>query len=133
VACLLVALVCITLGAFTAWEQHSGVPARMSVTECQPAGKDVRCVGVWRHDGSAVEEKMRIEGAEPGDVGHEIDVHVHGRSYATSDSLTGPAFLLGGACVLGVLVVILIVRRRRRPNVSTVRPSQGSTEFPPPQ
>ncbi len=86
----------------TDWKnQHSGVPARMTVSKCT-SGKHSACWGAQpdtmpqtvddpSHPGQTMEiqvhnpdpSNIKIRDAGDGDVGHEIAVHVHYGRYGT--------------------------------------------------
>jgi hypothetical protein len=125
---------CIFVGV-TDWKnQHSGVPARMTVSKCYH-GKHGGCWGAQpdtmprtvddpSHPGQTMEiqvtnphrSNIKIANAGDGDVGHEIDVHIHYRgrngsgTFANKDGSAWPLLGLGIGCALGVVAVIALVR-----------------------
>jgi hypothetical protein len=109
----LASLVLIAVAAFFLWDQHFGVPARMTVEYCSPGNKPL-CYGVWRQ-GPAPEQTMYISGVGPEDVGHDVDVHFHpgsGRAPESDADIT-PLLMLAAGGISGVCAVIAIARRRR--------------------
>jgi hypothetical protein len=118
--------------------QHSGVPARMTVSKCYK-GKGISCWGPQPDtmpqmvdDPSHPEQTMEIQvpnpdrsnipvrDADSDDIGHEIDVHVHythrgSGTFANKDGSAAPFIWIGEGCALGVgAVVALIFQLRRR-------------------
>jgi hypothetical protein len=118
----------------TDWRnQHSGVPARMTVSKCIH-GRHAACWGAQpgtmpqtvddpSHPGQTMEiqvsnpdrSNIKINDAGDGDVGHEIDVHVHyghygSGTFAQKDGSAKPLVCIGIGCALGVGAVIALVR-----------------------
>jgi hypothetical protein len=110
----------------TDWRnQHSGVPARITVSKCT-SGKHAACWGAQpatmpqtvadpSNPGQTMEiqvnnpdrSNIKINDAGDRDVGHEIAVHVHYRHYgsgtfAQKDGSAWPLVLIGIGCALGV-------------------------------
>jgi hypothetical protein len=113
---------CIAAGTMFLWPWLTGVPARMTVTECQRT-KPVECHGRV----SPNDKTIYIQLADFADLGHDIDVHTNGY-LATKDT--------AGELVLPVVGVLLIgggihaaVNRRRDPQRH--RPPQTPYEPPP--
>ena len=112
-------------------DQHSGVPARMTVTTCT-SGRHGACWGPQpvamtrtvddpSHPGQTMEfrttpsSSIKVRDAGDGDVGHEIAVHVHANSrgtgvYAQKDGSAWPLVKFGGGCALALGGVIALVR-----------------------
>ena len=116
----------IAFGGYYLWEQHSGVAARLTVTEChaghrstsvrrhgfrRPSRSD-NCFGTLVNQPRTHETSMKIWGAHRSDVGHDIDVHVHGHE-AVANGWSVPLITLGVGCALGVGVLFFAVRGRR--------------------
>jgi hypothetical protein len=133
-------------GAVKLWEQHSGIPARMLVENCS-GGKNKTCWGV-QPDGIPVtvddpshpgRTTIQIQDADSGDIGHEVDVHVHythrGQgTFAIKDGFVLDLYFIGVGCAAAIGAVIAVgLRLRRRRENPTNRPRLGPTEFLPPQ
>jgi hypothetical protein len=110
------ALVLIGVGGWYTSIQHSGVAAQVKVVSCHQFNKRrvviSKCFGESTPTG-AVRPSTRIWGADPEDVGHEIDVHVRDGKVIADDWLV-PPIALGAGCVMAVGVLIAVVRRRRK-------------------
>jgi len=140
VALSFLSLVMAYMGA-VGWKlQHSGVPGRMTVSGCS-GGKTQRCWGVPpdtrpatiddpSHPGQTIEIRVNdpdrsnteIRYANSGDVGHDVDVHLHythegGGTFAVKDGSVLPLYYIGVGFASGVGAVVgvaLLVRRRFR-------------------
>jgi hypothetical protein len=118
-------------GMFSLWPRLAGVPAHMTVTHCiLNTGKGAQCHGVSPVSGDTV----LILGADPKDVGHDIDVHATG-GLASADSYWGffvtPA--LGVILAGGGMYVMRIRRRELRRWGPPEIPRTPGTEWIPPQ
>jgi hypothetical protein len=107
---------------------HDGHSVRVTVVECHVDDEALDCTGV--SPPSAAPLKMiRVEGANLGDVGHYIDVHVHvhqGRATSvTADEDQTPYVMVATGCVMAVLAVIAIVRRLRHPRAERQLAGRG--------
>jgi hypothetical protein len=120
-------LLVIAFGTYFMWAQHSGVPDRVTVEQCQPrSGSRISdrlldyafgddCTG---SPSSATQDRyVEFWGLYRKDVGHAIDVHItRGTGVfdeAVPDAWIVPPIAIGVGGVLGVAVVIGIVRRLR--------------------
>jgi hypothetical protein len=139
-ALLFLSLVTTGMGALDWKQQHSGVPARMTVDKCYH-GKPSTCWGVQpdtmpatvddqSRPGQTKEIRVRnpdrsniqIRNADFGDVGREIGVHVHythsgSGTFAVKDGSSSVLRWLGIGCALfmgAVIAIVLRVRRRDR-------------------
>jgi hypothetical protein len=119
------ALVFFAIGTFLLWNQHSGVPARMTVESCTASktgtlhshGDVVFPLCYGRPSGAPDQPFTDIWGAWWRDAGHDINVHILGSgtgATAIKDSWWQPLTGLAIGCVLGVGGVRAIVRRLRR-------------------
>jgi hypothetical protein len=109
----------IAAGSFLFWDQHSGVPARMTVVSCT-GGRLSTCDGVLAGKGvGSASEPILVSGATRKDLGHDIDVHYHphSRGAAVADSNPVPLLMLGAGGVSGICAVLATLRRRRCPRV----------------
>lgn len=141
---LFLSLVTTGMGVLDWREQHSGVPARMTVDKCHH-GKPQTCWGVQpdtmpltvddpSHPGQGQTMEIQVKNpdrsnieireADSGDVGHEIDVRVHythsgSGTFAIKEVSAAPLRWFGIGCALfigAVIAIVLCVRRRDRPD-----------------
>lgn len=112
------AFVLIGIGGWFTSIQHFGVAAQVKVVSCHQFNKRnaviSKCFGESAPTGT-VRPSTRIWGAEPDDVGHEIDVHISGGK-VVADGWLIPPIALGVGCALAVGTLIVVVRRRLRPS-----------------
>jgi hypothetical protein len=138
---LIASVAIIAFGTFFMWVQHSGVPARVTVQECQGRGTRFSdhlfsyafgdsCTASQR---SSRGNFLELWGVYRKDVGHDIDVHItRGTGVfdeAVPDEWIVPPIAVGVGALLGVATVIGIVRRIRfRPAAAawTGQPWPGS-------
>jgi hypothetical protein len=118
----------IALGSYLVWEQHSGVAARMTVTECHTSTgstshrrhgmhrsrRSDNCFGVVVNQPRTYQNSMKIWGVHRSDIGHDVDVRIHGRE-AVANAWSVPLVILGIGGALGVGLLLYAVFRRRRP------------------
>jgi hypothetical protein len=134
----LVALLAIGFGGYEVYEQHSGVQARVTVAECHTYShhRSSRRRSLFRlpRDSTADRDNcsgtlvnqpatsttptgshtsLKIYGADSDDIGHDIDVHVHGRQ-AVADSWSLPWIALGVGCVVIAGLLVFGVSRTSR-------------------
>jgi hypothetical protein len=131
----LVSLSAIGFGGFGVYEQHSGVQARVTVAECHTSShhRSSRRRGLFRVPGDRTVNRnncsgtlvnqsgtpntsrtpLKIHGADSDDIGHDIDVHVHG-SQAVADAWSLPPIVLGVGCTVFAGLLVFGVSRRRR-------------------
>jgi hypothetical protein len=118
VVVLLLGGVGLSFGAVASWsDQHSGTPGKAKVAFCtghegRYAG-GVHCRGSWVTGGSLAQGGEvafgPVTGAGRGDVGHTVDVRIHGSDHATVPALRVSIIL--AALGLPMLVVGLLVGR----------------------
>jgi hypothetical protein len=135
----LVSLLAIGFGGYEVDEQHSGIAARVTVAECHTYSHHrssrrrslFRLPSQWTSDrdncsGTLVNQpgtantshtSLKIYGADSGDIGHDIDVHVHGRQ-AVADAWSLPWIVLGVGCAVIAGLLVFGVSRRRRSTVT---------------
>ena len=114
-ALLLLPLALVFGGVSMIVRSQTGVHARATVEDCETThvykSYSQRCTGTWTIDGRTTEGT--VQGADPGDVGHTIDVTVR-EGEATSTSLVLPVLLIAlGLPLLGVLLWPRIRRATR--------------------
>lgn len=126
----------LSFGAYSSWsDQHSGVPGKARVAFCSGHnGRNdtgVSCRGTWvtgagvLHGGEAVFGP--ITGADAGDVGHVVDVRVHGSDHATVPALRVSIILaLIGAAML-VFGLVLARAWWRGPQAPRASESPGTS------
>jgi hypothetical protein len=111
-------LVLTAAGTFLSWGQHFGTPARMTVESCTK-GQHYICKGMVAGEGTGPrpDREIGILGAEPKDVGHDINVHLDPRPGFASiaDTDPTPLLMLGAGGVCGVCAVCFILIRRQHP------------------
>jgi hypothetical protein len=121
---LIASVAIIAFGAYFMWVQHSGVPARVTVQQCEGRGTRFsdQVFGYAFGDsctGSQGSQDRFLEfwGVYRKDVGHDIDVHISRGSgvfdEAVPDTWIVPPIAVGVGSVLGIATVIGIVRRLR--------------------
>ena len=98
-------------GGWLLVQRATGTHARATVTSCETTyaykSYSQHCTGSWSVDGHPV--VGTVQGADPGDVDHTIDVTLHGDE-AVSTSLVLPVVLIA----LGLPLLALIVWPRLR-------------------
>jgi hypothetical protein len=131
----LFAIVFIGFGTFQLWVQHSGTPLQVTVVSCETRGTSpyykhgplvyftrlfhkTSCVG--QPSGAPGQQSIKIVGAQSGDVGHVIDVHLmnHGK-FAQKPARWRPLIEIGIGCVVAVVGVWAVLPARRRPPNAT--------------
>lgn len=105
-ALLLLPLALVVGGATMIVRSQTGVHARATVEKCETThvykSYSQHCTGTWTTDGHTT--VGTVQGADPGDVGHTIDVTLSGDE-AVSTSLALPIVLIAlGLPLLGVLL-----------------------------
>jgi hypothetical protein len=99
---------------------QDGRSVRVTVVECHVAGESLGCTGVSPPSTTPL-QTVPVQGADWGDVGHDIDVHVHNgqsvnrRSFSADKDHTGVAMLAAGCGAL-VWATVSALRRRRKPD-----------------
>jgi hypothetical protein len=125
-AFLVVAFAFIGVGGWYTSIQHFGNSAQVKVASCHQSsrsrgtGLNRRRVSITKCYAEArpsvgVKSNARIWGAEPDDIGHDIDVHISGGK-VIADGWLIPPIALGGGCALALGTLIVVWRRRRRPS-----------------
>jgi hypothetical protein len=121
-ALLVISLALFAIATFLVWNQHFGVPARVTVDSCSDRGADSVDLPInncYAHPSGAPKGSVIISGALSLDVGHDVEVHRTGE-FAIKDTWWEPLLLLGLGCAAGVSAVRAIVRRlRRAPNLES--------------
>lgn len=114
VAGLLIALGLFAAGAAYVVYEHTGAPARVTVTQCLPKTKGYDCTGLWS-PATGPAQAVTVDGADYGDVGHTLDVHVHSGSRATTNDMGAPVFFFvpGVFVLVGSAITAVLVRRQR--------------------
>lgn len=105
-ALLLLPLALVVGGVAMIVQSRTGTHARATVESCETThvykSYSQHCTGTWTVEGRTVEGT--VQGADPGDVGHTIDVTVRDGE-ARSTSLVLPVVLIAlGLPLLGVLL-----------------------------
>jgi hypothetical protein len=107
-----------------------GRTVRVTVVECHVHDSAIDCTGVSPPI-AGPPQTIDVSGADAGDIGHDINVHLHqGVSlYATADDDPTPYAMLafgGGAAVAAVILLVLrIVRRSRQSQWAQYRDMSG--------
>ena len=135
----------LAFGTLQLRDQQFGVPVRMTVVSCGPQthihgrATPSRVFVHWLHkvpvycygrpSDAPNQKPTKIYGAQYGDVGHIIDVHLSsiGKS-ATKDSWWWPLIGIGLGCVFGLSAVRAVARRLRRAPPDTDRQHQAAWE-----
>jgi hypothetical protein len=127
------------MGMTTLRDQHSGVPAWITVEKCS-SGSFATCWGVWpasRHQTtqtsgnpitvSSAASRIEIQGTGQRDVGRQIGVHVHDNRYAVADASSYPIYEVGMGLALAIAAVTALVLRRQRTVDQACQEDQPST------
>jgi hypothetical protein len=122
VLAVIIGAVCLPMGVYVLWAQHSGVSASVSVVECHRVGRGDECTGQWR-DGDEIRSVHIVSATNP-DVGDLIRMRIHGgKAYSTSPAL--PLVFFGfGAALLGAAGYTVLAARRLSPTVAEQSPRQ---------
>ena len=112
---MLVALGLFAAGSALVIYEHTGTPARVTVTQCLPQTKGYYCTGVWS-PATGPAQVVTVDGADSGDVGHTLDVHMHsGSNTATTTDWRMPALCFGfGVLFLVASAITAVLVRRQR-------------------
>ncbi|KBZ62042.1 hypothetical protein K875_02963 [Mycobacterium [tuberculosis] TKK-01-0051] len=108
-------LALLAIATFLVWNQHYGVPARVTVDNCWDNGADSVNVPINNcsaHASGAPNGSVIISGASSPDVGHDVEVHRTGE-FVIKDTWWEPLVIAGLGCAAGVSAVRAIARRRR--------------------
>lgn len=127
----LFALALFAFGSFTLWNQHFGVPARVTINHCSAARTNPQHGGYRRNwyslmpgdcighpsGGAPDQGSITVYDAQWSDVNHDIDVHIVkglNSQVAIKDGSWWPLIIVGIGLLFGVGAVTAIVRRLRR-------------------
>ena len=99
---------------------QDGRSVRVTVVECHVTGESLGCTGVSPPSTTPL-QTVPVQGAEWGDVGHDIDVHLHSSQAGGGQSLSAdndhtPYYMLAAGCGVLVWAAVSAVRRRRKPD-----------------
>ena len=121
VACLFLAALLIWAGGTWLRTQHYGDPAKIRVDSCVEGSNrrhfwtfwssthhTTYCNGMWNG-------RVKIYGTEKSDIGHDVDVHVDGKT-AVKDDWKMPLILVGIGSVAGIAAIYMILGGGRRRN-----------------
>jgi hypothetical protein len=112
----ILAAIALGSGAFLLAERELGTKASATVAGCEPSGRNSwRCLGSWvvaGHDVSGA-----INGANPDDIGHTLDVIAFGRDAYTTRGLQLPVFPLAliGLGLIPAAAAVRLWRTRSTP------------------
>jgi hypothetical protein len=114
IVAVLVAFGLIGYGGYETWLQHSGIAASVHLKSCWSGRSDLQtCKGIWQHDGT--EQTLRVHHVpSQSRRGTDIDARIHGNDAYVASFAMGPALILGGLVLLGLMAVAPLRRRRRQ-------------------
>lgn len=124
-------LALLSIATFLVWNQHYGVPGRVTVDICWDNGADSVNVPINNcsaHARGAPEGSVIITGASSPDVGHDVEVHRTG-DLVIKDTWWEPLVIAGLGCAAGVSAVRAIARRRRLAPTAQSGEASGAREL----
>lgn len=107
----LAGIICIPVGIYVVWAQHSGILATVTIVECHNAGRARTCTGQWQD--SSGPQSVHIVAAESPRAGDAMTMRIHGGKAFSTSPLTSSLLIVVGTVLLGGAGYSVIAGRRR--------------------